>query len=111
MSFLYTLCWASCRGDSPLPQPLHPPVQSPPTLTVWHGHHSLRVRRFQAIRTSSAVLVKGILWLNRQCYLMGMVFGFAELGGTIGLFPSAVPSGLRLTLELRLVFEPKILLF
>lgn len=41
----------------------------------------------------------------------GMVVGFAELGGTIGLFPSAMPWGLRLTLELRLVFEPKILLF
>lgn len=42
---------------------------------------------------------------------MGMVVAFAELGGTISLFPSAMPWGLRLTLELRLVFEPKILLF
>lgn len=39
-----------------------------------------------------------------------MVVDFAELGGVISLFPTAVSSGHRLSLESRLVFEPKILL-
>lgn len=57
-----------------------------------------------------AAIVNGVLWLDRQCSLTGMVVGFAELGGAISLFPTAVSSGCRLTQESRLVFEPKILL-
>lgn len=54
--------------------------------------------------------MNGVLWLDRQCSLTGMVVGFAELGGAISIFPTAVSSGHRLTQESRLVFEPKILL-
>lgn len=110
MGFLYT----GLAAGVTTPHPSHSTPRSPKsayTQCVARAPQPSSQKVPGHSHPASAILVNGILWLNRQCYLMGMVVGFAELGGTIGLFPSAMPWGLRLTLELRLVFEPKILLF
>lgn len=82
----------------PSPQPLHPRSESACTQYVAQATTQPSGQKVPGqSHPASAVLINQVLRLFRQCYLAGMVADFAELGGAIGLFPTAVPLGLRLT--------------